>query len=212
MNYLKLILAVFYLFILSTCTEERLDEEFPIVVTTIDENNFFIRGTYDGTPYEIRHLNESERHDPNIYLRSIQTTFLKKTNDEPYFFTRLTLAISNYRDDSLAFEEVIRLGEFELYQDSFITPSSSLHWYLPSIGISPINGDVHSRVNDPLFDKIEITEISMIDFFNDPNQVPSSQEGQLYNVKGSFQVKLKTEEGEIKELIIDEFSTMFIKE
>lgn len=221
MNYLKLALTVICLISLNACTDEYLEETSPAVVTTdLDgDNEYFMKGTYNGSSFELKHLNKTEINRPIRGDYSyIGTEFIitngsniSHTDYDTYF----AFAISNFLLDSINLEEVITLGQFDFHPGPEARPQASFKWYLPNkyALYQLINGVYHSRVFDPLFDRIEITEISLINSLENPDSPGFSSTanyGPLYNIKGTFQLKFVTvDNDEPVELIIEEFSAMF---
>jgi hypothetical protein len=142
---------------------------------------------------------------------SYVSEFIKnKDENRELYETYISLGIRRPNQDSI--EEVFKTGEFQMYQgsDDEAFPSETGVWFLyKNSGLRKINNIVHSIEFDSTFNKINITDLTLMDITDDRGINPDYL-GSIYNLKGSFQTLLKTENGEIVELIIDEFSLVFL--
>jgi len=210
MNTIKI--SVLFLFFLSinACTKEAFESPNPTVITTdVDGNDYFMRGTYDGNPFEINHKSNLEKNAPiSNFFDRFGTEFIKK-NETGEHITFITLAIKRETESQL--ENIISIGTFEMHDGPLPSPPDDDlgRWFFPlNIGTRSINGIKHSVVYDTSFDKIEITSFERIPDPLNTNYSQGPFNGPLYKVTGNFQIRLRTEDDEIVELIIEDFSIL----
>jgi len=210
MNTLKTLFLLIFIFSINSCVDESFDSTDPtIIATNPDGNDYFMKGTYDGEPFEINHIGEFERNAPiSNHFDRFGTEFIKE-DEEGNFITYITLALRRESQSSL--EDLIAIGSFDMHDGPLPTPPSDdlgRWFYSRNIGTRIINGIIHNVVYDTSFDKIEITSIEQIPDPPNTNYSSGTFNGPLYKVTGNFQIKLRNQNDETVELIIEEFSIL----
>jgi len=207
MKYLKSILFLSIIFFISNCTQESFDEDLPaVIIDDFDGNDFFLRGTYDGQPFEINHYNHLEFNRPILGGGPFEGSEFIHKNEEGEFITFFTIAITKPSNDTPILD-VLQVGEFSFEDVPIMSPQEPFKWYIPfNKGFGSINGTTHLRAFDSNFDKIEIKEIVAVDSSNDPGVL---QDSEVYKVTGKFQLMLLAQGLIPVEFIIDDFSLLF---
>lgn len=206
MKNLKWLIIILVIHFNTSCVQENFDEELPpISVIDNDGNDYFMKGFYDGQPFEMNHSSLNENNRPNVgYMSSFVSEFITKGTN-PTYINYFSLGISAPTD--IPVTDVIKVGTFSFHEGPIPQPQDPFVWYLPpNIGFRHINGIPHSRAYDTDFDKIEIKEIEQLDVSDDIN---INQNYNVFRVTGNFQVKLLAHDSIPVDMIVNEFSMFF---
>lgn len=210
MNIIKSFFILIIIISINACTDESFESINPtIIATNPDGNDYFMRGTYNGEPFEINHIGEFENNAPiSTHFDRFGTEFTK-TDKDGYYLTFITLALR--REENSNLEDLIEVGNFEMHDGPLPTPPDDdlgRWFYSLNIGSRKINGIIHDVIYDTSFDKIEITSFERIPDPVGTNYSLGPFNGPLYKVTGNFQIRLRTINDDIVDLIIEEFSIL----
>jgi len=216
-----------FLFILLTflafgCVKENFDQDnVGTIEIDTDGNDYYIKGTIDGTPFELRHSNNNQT---NITGRgnwgisgqtAFQTGFYQTNPSNDLHFHVFSFQITSDTFTSTSIEDVISIGELEFWDGNIdnVVFTNGVFVYKASVGelwlgTIEFNDIRYDKVRVDPFNKCEITEFEKLDLANEPLLAGSSYDDKLYKVRGNFQSKLMSPDGAEVELIVDEFSAI----
>lgn len=223
MNFTKILLLGILILNINACKEDRFTETNPVMhQVDIDQNDFFMKGTFNDKAFEINHIGLHERnYNSNFFITSDDTglTFFKSVFDKGEIRnTHIGLSITS--DNELDLEDVLSVGTY-----NWTTGEVEIDWsngnndpiYVIPIGKAHLERveidnqfyDVFPNSTDFVFNKMEVTNFEPITVQPEDPAYDTSYKNKLYKVEGNFQAKLVNEEGELFDFIIDEFSMMF---
>jgi hypothetical protein len=214
MKYSHLIIITFCTLFFNSCIDESFEQDIPTITEfNTDGEEFFMKGTYDGQEFEIRHTNRYEKNIPTMGLNSYESDFIRnKENNLDLFETYITIGL--YIADTEKLLDLLQPGEYKLYPAPDTEPEyiPEMRWFLPrNIAARKVNDTPNAVVFDENFSKIIISDFHQVDVTNDFG-IDSDLTNTIYRVNGSFQTKLINEEDEnprVVDFIVEEFSMMF---
>ena len=206
------------------CVKENFEQSFSdlgTAQTDIGGNQFYIQGSLDGEPFEIRHGNGTERNissfsfwfDPPFHQHSFSTNFYKYTLDAR---ESTIINIDITRDSTTTLEEVLTVGEYNWFDGEFSTVLINGELiYKPSVGEIYhsrflFSGEDYTPINADPFNKFELTAFEKLPPSDEYLLAGSSYDGNLYKITGKFQSKLIAPDESEVELIVDNFTAFIL--